>query len=107
MISLIFFLLVASWFMFVCMLGFLAQERRSKKIALMLIGAEVLIALVAIFNAKHNAGLLSLFTSLLDLALAIWVIFLASHIIRADGGRVARSTISNRPRQRRRPTAQK
>jgi len=86
--SLVYFLLIALWFAFVWGLGFMAQERRSKRLAQALIGAELLIALVALFNARHHVDAIGLITSLIDSVLAIWVIFLAFKLMRADGARI-------------------
>lgn len=97
----IFYLLVVGWFAAVWALGYMAQERRSKRLAQLLICAEGLIALIAAFNARHHTDLLSLFTSLVDLGLAIWIVTLAFRLMRAGGGRVVRSS-HNRPRQRKR-----
>jgi glucan phosphoethanolaminetransferase (alkaline phosphatase superfamily) len=101
LVSLIFFLLTTAWFAVVWVLGWAAQERRSRKLALLLIGAEAFIALIAFFNAKHHTDYLSLFTSLVDFFLALWVITLAWRLMRAKGGRVV---TKQRARQRRRPT---
>ena len=99
LVSLIFFLLTAAWFGFVWILGYAAQDRRSKRLAQVLILVEILIAIVALFNAKHHNDLLSLVTSLVDIALAIWVITLAFRLMRAGGGRiVAKSRPRKRPR---------
>lgn len=87
-VSIIFFILTATWFGAVWILGAAAQERRSKRLALVLIGAELLIAMVAYFNARHHTDALSLGTSLLDLALAFWIIFLAFRIVRSKGERI-------------------
>ena len=97
LVSLIFFLLTAGWFAFIWVLGYTAQERRSKRLAQVLICAETLIALVALFNAKHHTDLLGLGTSLIDLFLATWVIILAFRLMRADGGRVV---VKHRGRRR-------
>jgi hypothetical protein len=97
LVSLIFFLLTAAWFGFVWVLGYAAQDRRSKRLAQVLILVECLIAIVALFNAKHHNDLLSLATSLVDIALAIWVIVLAFRLMRADGGRIV---AKSRPRKR-------
>lgn len=97
LVSLIFFLLISVWFGFIWILGFAAQDRRSKRLARVLIGAEVFIALIALFNAKHHTSILSLTTSLIDLTLALWVITLAYRLSRADGGR-----IMSKPRARQR-----
>lgn len=97
LVSLIFFLLTAAWFGFVWVLGYAAQDRRSKRLAQALILVEALIALVALFNAKHHNDALSLLTSLVDIGLAIWVITLAFRLMRAGGGRIV---IKSRPRKR-------
>lgn len=90
--SLIFYMLAVGWFGVVLGLGYLAQERRSKRLAQLLIMAECLIVLVALFNIKLNLkyhnGLLSLFTSFLDLVLSVWVITLAYRLMRAGGKRI-------------------
>jgi hypothetical protein len=99
-VSLIFFLLAAAWFGFVWVLGYAAQERRSKRLSQLLIIVELMIGVVALFNAKHHTDILSLLTSLTDLALVVWVISLAFRLMRADGGRI---TTKTRPRKRRRP----
>ncbi len=102
--SLVFFLLIALWFGFIWILGYAAQDRRSKHLARLLIAAEALIALVALFNIKHHNSGLGLVTSLIDLALALWVITLAYRLSRADGGRIMPKS---RRRQRRPPITPK
>lgn len=104
-LSIIFYMLIVGWFGFVCALGYAAQFKRSKRLAQLLICVEGLIALVALMNIKLNLAetkdLLSLFTSSLDLLLALWVSFLAFRIIRSGGGRVvAGSRKRVRARQR-------
>lgn len=100
LVTLIFTIFLVLWFGFVWILGLTAQDRRSKRLSQMLIGAELAIALVATFNAKHHTDWLSLFTSLLDLSLAIWVIFLAWRLMRSGGGRIV---TGQRRRQRKTP----
>jgi membrane-associated HD superfamily phosphohydrolase len=100
--SLVFFIIVAAWFGLVWMIGYSAQEQRSKRLAQLLIIAELAIAVIGLFNAKHHPDILSLFTSLLDIALALWVINLAWRLMRSRGGRVV-----SRQRSRRRPTPPK
>jgi hypothetical protein len=104
LLAIIFYLLVATWFGSIWALGYLAQQRRSKRLAQLLICAEGLIALVAAFNAKHHTDLLSLLTSLIDFGLAVWIVTLAFRLMRAGGGRVVRGS-RNRPRQRPTPSA--
>jgi hypothetical protein len=97
-VSIIFFILTALWFGGVWILGAMAQESRNKRLALLLIGAEGLIALVATFNAKHHNDLLGLVTSLIDLILAVWIIILAWRLLTSDGKRI---TSGGRRRKRR------
>lgn len=103
-VSIVFYILIVGWFATVSALGFAAQLRRSKRLAQLLICAEGLIALVALFNIKlnlaHGHDALTLITSITDLVLALWISLLAFRLMRAKGGRVvARSRV----RQRRRP----
>ena len=100
-VSLIFFIITTAWFAFIWILGYTAQERRSKRLAQVLIAAEAMIALIAYFNARHHTDWLSLGTSIIDLILAVWVITLAVRLMRSGGGRVVAP--QHRGRRRRRP----
>lgn len=100
LVSIIFFILVMIWFGFICFLGYMAQERRSKRFAQLLILAELMIVMVAYFNARHHTDFLSLATSLIDLVLALWIITLAFRLMRAKGKRI--TTVKRRSRQRKR-----
>jgi hypothetical protein len=101
--SAIFYIMTVSWFAILVVLGAGAQEKRSKRLAQLLIAAEGLTGLVALFNIKLNihypSGFLSPFTSLADLVLSVWVITLAWRLMRAGSGRVV---THQRPRQRQR-----
>ena len=104
--SIIFYILIVGWFGIVLVLGYAAQERRSKRLAQILIAAEATIILVALFNVKlslkyHN-GILGLLTSVIDVALAIWVITLAYRLMKAGGGRIVKH--GTKARVRKRPT---
>lgn len=104
-VSIIFFILTATWFAALWVLAYAAQERRSRRLSQILICAEGLVALIAFFNARHHTDWLSLLTSLLDLALALWIILLAFRLMRAKGGRVVtRQRPRSRNRNRRPPT---
>jgi hypothetical protein len=96
-INLLYFLVLSAWFAFIWMLGFTAQDRRSKRLAQLLIGAEAIIFLAALLDAKHHPDILGLITSIIDGALAAWTILLAWRLMRSNGGRVT-------TRARRRPT---
>lgn len=99
-VSIIFFMLTALWFGAVWVLGAMAQETRNKRLALLLIAAEGFIALIASFNAKHHTDLLGLATSMVDLALAAWVMLLAWRLMRSEGKRI---TAGGGRRRRRKP----
>lgn len=99
-VSTIFFLLTAAWFAFVWVLAYTAQERRTKKLVAALICAQGLIALIALFNAKHHTDLLGLVTSVIDLFLALWIIILAVRLGKAGGGRVVVKQRGHRRRSR-------
>ncbi len=99
--SIIFFLLIVGWFGVLVALGYGAQERRNKRLAQVLIAAELLTLLVALFNiklaVKYNGSLLSLGTSIADVLLAAWVITLAFRLMKAGGRRI---TVASRSRHR-------
>jgi hypothetical protein len=100
--SVVFYILVMAWFGFIMFLGLTAQAKRSKRLATFLIGAEALIILFAIYNVKlnlaSNNAYLSLFTSLLDIAISAWVIVLAYSLMKSGGGRVVSKRRTRRSR---------
>ena len=93
--SVVYFLLLTAWFGGLWVLGYAAQDRRSKRFAQALIAAEGLVALIALFNAKHHPDFIGLVTSLADLLLALWIIVLAFRLMQAGGKRI---TIGRRRR---------
>lgn len=103
--SIILFIMICVWFAYIWVLGYTVQERRTRKLTALLIGSEFIIAVVALFSVKHHNDWLSLSTSLTDLLLALWVMFLAARIFLAGGGRVVtRHRVGRgRTRARRRP----
>ncbi len=101
LLAIIYFVLISLWFGFVAILGYAAQDKRSKRLSQILIITEGLIALIALFNFKHYADYFGLVISIVDVAFAIWVIVLAFRLMRSGGGRI---TTSPRARARKRPT---
>lgn len=100
-VSLIFFLLTAVWFGIVWMVAYLAQERRSKRLAWLLIVAELGTLLVAAhFNLPHDTNFLTKATSILDILLSLWIIVLAFRLSRAKGGRIVSSGRARKRRTR-------
>lgn len=96
--SVVFFMLTVLWFGCVWITGYLAQEWRSRWLALCLIAVELAISVVALFQAKHHQTTLNLTTSLVDLTLAFWVIVVAIKQVLSKGGRVVASERSRRRR---------
>jgi hypothetical protein len=105
LVSLILVILIAIWLGFISALGYAAQDKRSKRLAQFLIGAEGLNVMISLFNAKHFPNTLGLITSVIDCALAAWVIILAWRLMRADGGRIVSPAARTAPttHTRRRP----
>jgi hypothetical protein len=101
LVSIIFFMLVVAWFGFVWVLGYAVQERRSKLLALGLIGAEILIIGVAYINIHGHTDALSLVTSVIDIILAVIIIFLSLRIVWAGDSRIVSH---RRVRRRRHPS---
>lgn len=96
--SMLYFMVLTIWFALLWILAAAAQTQRSRKLAFILIGAESLVIMVAIFNAQHYNHILGLVTSIVDAILAAWVALLALRLFLSGGGRV---TGSKRTRQRR------
>lgn len=101
-INLLYVILVAAWFGFLWVLAYAVQDRRDHRLARILMGAEAMVLVVALFNAKHfpNHNWLALLTSLVDAVLAAWVIWLAFRLSRAKGGRITGASTRSRPRRR-------
>lgn len=96
--SVVYFLLLALWFGVLLIIGAGAQEKRSKRMCQILIAAEGMVALIALFDLKHYPNIMGLITSLVDALLALWVIILAFRLMRSGGGRIV---TSQRARKRR------
>ncbi len=105
--SIILFIMICAWFAYIWILGYTVQERRTRKLTALLVGSEFAVALLALFSVKHHNDWLSLWTSLIDLILAVWVMLLGVRIFLAGGGRVvSRHRVGrSRARHRRPPTA--
>ncbi|HEY5267808.1 MAG TPA: hypothetical protein VII94_01585 [Candidatus Saccharimonadales bacterium] len=70
------------------LVGYHVQNRRNRRLAVLLIAIEVGIFAIELLDAHNFTNILSLFTSLLDMLLALWVIVLAIRLFRAKGGRI-------------------
>lgn len=93
--SVIFYFLIVIWFGIILIIGFAAQQGRSKRLAQLLICTELAVFVVAAYNIKldhlgfHN-GILSLVTSFIDVILSLWVISLAFRLMKSSGKRVVK-----------------
>jgi len=85
-------------FSMVWLLGYFVQNRRNRRLAVLLIVIESGIFIVELLDAHNFPNILSLFTSLLDALLALWVITLAVRLYLAKGGRIV-----SRNRNKKRP----
>jgi hypothetical protein len=97
-LNLLYFLVVCAWFGFIWVMGYAAQDRRSKRIAQALIAAEIAVLLAALLDLKHYPNALGLITSAVDAFFAGWTILLAYRLIKSGGGRVVSQS---HPRKRR------
>lgn len=96
-------ILQAFWLGFLCVVGFAAQDKRNRSLALLLIGLEGITFMVALFNARHPGNPVALMASLLHMAIAIYVAFMAFNIYRARGKRIVsrpKQAVAGRPRRR-------
>ncbi len=101
--SLLYVILLGMWLGFVSVIGYAAQDKRSQRLAQILVGLEGIILLVILFNIRGSHNLFDQLASLIDLAICIWVVMLAWRLMRAKGGRIVKipaSTHTERPRRR-------
>ncbi len=92
------FLLTTFFFGTIWVLGFAVQDRRSRRLAYLLIMIEAAVFLIAAFNGSNHHNFIGLLASVANALLAIWVAILAFRLSRAKGGRIMASQ-----RARRRP----
>lgn len=90
--STVLYVLVGVVFGVIWLIGLAAQDRRSKRLAQLLICIEGLIALIALFSLKlslhHNKSIPGLLASLCIATLAIWTVTLAWRLTRSGGQRI-------------------
>jgi len=85
----IFFMLITVMFGVLWLIGFAAQDRRSKRIAKLLIAGELLLCLIGLFDLKHNKGaVIGEIISIVEIISSLWVAWLAFRLMMAKGGRV-------------------
>jgi hypothetical protein len=92
--STVLYVLVGVVFGVIWLIGLAAQDRRSKRLAQLLICIEGFIALIALFSLKlslhQHKNIFGLLASLTIAALAIWTVTLAFRLMRYEGQRITR-----------------
>jgi len=99
-INFLFLIVLAVWLMLLAALGYMAENRRSRKFALVLLAGEALVAVVTFFNIRHFPNILGLITSIVDFSMAIWVIILAYRLRKSITSTVSLAPAGQRPRRR-------
>ena len=89
-VSLVLIMMTIVAYVFLLALGYVAQERRSVRLAYLLIASELIAALVSIFDARQSASVVDKFTNFISFVAAVWVIYVAWRLARAKGGRIVR-----------------
>jgi uncharacterized membrane protein len=95
--------MLACWYAMLFAIGYFAQEKRSYKLARVLILGELFTAFVALMFLRTPSSLLGAVTSGAALLLAVWTIILAYRLHKARGSRITKAskkTSSQRPRRR-------
>lgn len=92
-VTIIFYILTAGWFGIILILGYAAQRRRSRQFAVILMGFEFVTLVVAgYFDYPHESHLINKLTSLIDVILSIWVIYLAFRLFLSGGKRIVKKS---------------
>ncbi len=84
--------MIACWYAVLFAIGYFAQEKRSYKLARILILGELFTAFVALMFLRTPSSLLGVITSGAAIVLALWAIVLAYRIYKARGSRITTST---------------
>lgn len=89
-VSLVLVILTVCVYMCLLGLGYAAQERRSKRLAKLLILAEAVVALFYLFDTRHAPTYADRFTNFIAFATAAWVMVVAIRLLRAGRRRIVR-----------------
>jgi hypothetical protein len=107
-ISLMYVIILGLWLGFVSVIGYAAEDRRSKRLAQLLLVLQVMILGPIMMNIRGSHNIFDRFGSLIDLAVCVWVMLLAWRLMRANGGRIVKlspAVAATRPRRRPAPVA--
>lgn len=93
--------ILAGWYLTLFAIGYFAQERRSHRLARLLIAGELFTVFVALMLVKNPSSIYSGVSAGVALALGLWIILLAWRLNKARGGRItAKKHAAGRPRRR-------
>jgi hypothetical protein len=90
-VSLLLVILIVGAYGLLLTIGYIAQEKRSSSLALLLIAAQTFAALIFLFDARQTPMLIDKATNGLSFVIAIWVAYVAFNLYRAKGARIVRS----------------
>jgi hypothetical protein len=94
--------MVALWFFILSGLGYAVQMKRSRRLAKLLILAELFTAGIAFMIVSHPSGPLSLIGGLVTLLIALGTALMAFRVHQAKGGRVVNTPGGRQRRARKR-----
>ena len=89
-VSLLLIILVIAGYGFLLALGYVAQDRRSSRLAVFLIVCELFAGLIFLFDAKQAPSLVERATNGLSFVIVLWVCWVAFNLYRARGARIVR-----------------
>ncbi len=93
-LAIFYFIVITVLFGILWLAGFAAQDRRSRRIAQVLILAEGFVFLVGLYDfTKHRHSLIGSLVSLVEIITSVWIAWLALRLVLARGGRVRRHRI--------------
>lgn len=88
-LSLLYFMVLSVGFVALWLIGMAAQDKRSKRLAQLLILGEFVVAGISIFDLTHqDPSITGRISSFVDGVFSVWIIILAIRLLRAKGGRV-------------------
>ena len=96
--------MLAGWYVALFALGYFAQEKRSYKLARVLIAGELFTAFVALMFVRHPSSFYGGFSAFVALIFALATTVFAYRIYKARGSRITTKQHKQSPRPRRRPT---
>ncbi|HEY1644913.1 MAG TPA: hypothetical protein VGF75_00830 [Candidatus Saccharimonadales bacterium] len=90
-VSLVFYIMTAVWFLIVVLVAYASQKKRSRQFAVILGGLEFITLIVSGYiDFPHDSNVLSKLTSLIDALLSVWIIYLALRLFISGNRRMVK-----------------